>query len=79
MTVEQTCPSCGADDLEQGFLAERPGGSYSQALWVEGPVQRALFGGVKVRKRRQLPITAARCPKCFFLMFYAEPVPEEED
>ncbi|MER6993050.1 hypothetical protein ABT337_27875 [Saccharopolyspora hirsuta] len=42
-------------------------------------MQRALFGGVKARKRRQLPITAVRFGKCSRLEFYAEPVPEEDD
>ncbi|TDD47745.1 hypothetical protein E1288_23885 [Saccharopolyspora elongata] len=73
------CTFCGANDLEQGFLPNSVDvASHRQAHWVEGPVEHALFGGIKLRRRRRLPIAAFRCRKCSHLEFFADPEPDDE-
>ncbi|HMK80735.1 MAG TPA: hypothetical protein VK438_13855 [Xanthobacteraceae bacterium] len=65
-----TCPKCqGA--MESGFV---PDYSYATILpqrWTEGPVNKSFLGNLKVKGRRQLPVTADRCTKCGYLEFYA--------
>lgn len=57
--------------MEGGFVAERNNSLSLPLLWVAGAVRWSLFGGVKLRGRRQLYIATMRCTDCGFLELYA--------
>ncbi|MEV0595013.1 hypothetical protein [Nonomuraea cavernae] len=40
--------------------------------WVEGRLERGIFGGAKLMGRPKWEITAYRCPSCFHLELFAD-------
>ena len=62
------CPKCN-QPMQEGYLADET----RLAHWYEGPPRRWL-GMTLVRwAKKQLPITAYRCPSCGYLESYARP------
>ena len=57
------CIRCGGS-LESGFILDNTYGGRAPSLWVEGAPERSFWQGVKLRGRRQLPVTAERCRRC---------------
>ncbi|GAA4519266.1 hypothetical protein GCM10023191_094620 [Actinoallomurus oryzae] len=53
---ERKCTHCGATGLEPGFIRDAGEGSQGFARWVEGALQRGVFGGAKVMGRPQWEI-----------------------
>jgi hypothetical protein len=65
------CPKCGGRMIA-GFAKVKDGnGGHAAASWVEGIPERSIWTGLKLRGRKELPITAHRCPRCFYLEFFA--------
>ena len=60
-----TCPKCNAE-MEEGFVA-----GPRVVEWIEGPFEKSILFGVKVRDRTRLTIRTLRCVKCGFLESYA--------
>jgi hypothetical protein len=44
-----------------------------QQSWFEGRPEFGWFGGLKAKGKKQIVVTACRCPKCGKLEFYAWP------
>jgi len=66
----RTCLRCGGE-LEEGFLLDETQGGYSTTQWVEGPPDKSVWMGLKLRRRRRLPLQAYRCVGCGALDLYA--------
>ncbi|HYE95965.1 MAG TPA: PF20097 family protein [Rubricoccaceae bacterium] len=71
----RTCLRCGAE-MTEGFLLDEGQSTKNQAVWVDGPPEKSVWGGVKYSKRRKLPLTAYRCVACGFVDLYARENPE---
>jgi len=52
--------------MEEGFVA-----GPRVVEWIEGPFEKSILFGVKVRDRTRLTIRTLRCVKCGFLESYA--------
>jgi len=64
------CTHCGAEGLEIGFLMDSD--QLPQAArWVEGALERGIFGGAKLTGRTRWEIDAYRCRHCNHLELFA--------
>jgi hypothetical protein len=61
------CPRCRGT-LETGFLLDVTHGTYQRVRWVEGPIVRSFWGGIKIGGRRKLDVIAYRCTRCDHLV-----------
>jgi hypothetical protein len=69
------CTYCGANGLEPGFVRDSGEGSKGYARWVEGALERGIFGGAKTFSRPHWKVDAYRCRQCGHLeLFATEPV-----
>jgi hypothetical protein len=65
------CPKC-RERMQEGILPDFGDGAIArQSIWVEGkPAVGPLggfFGGLRLRGKAQLPITAFRCTSCGYV------------
>ncbi|HEX2091911.1 MAG TPA: PF20097 family protein [Longimicrobiaceae bacterium] len=70
MPSTPVCPSCEVS-MEGGFLLDQTHSGTTNARWVEGPPERSIWTGLKLKGRRQLPVYAWRCPRCTEVRLYA--------
>lgn len=74
MNVDRVqCRNCGRT-MSRGFIVDkgeqnRPG----VARWVEGLPEKSFWTGLKLKGRRQVPVTVLRCERCGLLESYALP------
>jgi hypothetical protein len=73
--MPQRCPQCSGS-LKEGFVRDLRDRRADSAFWVEGPIERSFFLGVRLRGRRKAEITALRCDSCGRLELFA-PTPDE--
>ena len=65
------CPKC-QKKMEPGHIPDLTHGSVQQAAWVAGfPEVRRFIGGIRYDKKKLVPVTAWRCPKCGYVELYA--------
>jgi hypothetical protein len=57
--------------MEPGFTLDQGYGSYSAAEWVEGPPEKSMWTGLKLRKKTRRKIATWRCRRCGYLESYA--------
>ncbi|MET8468421.1 hypothetical protein ABZY90_05220 [Streptomyces sp. NPDC006422] len=69
--TDKTCGHCGTGGLEDGFIEDAGEHSRGYARWIEGALERGLFGGAKRMGRPRRRIQALRCPKCGHLELFA--------
>lgn len=68
----KTCPKCqGA--TETGFVPDASYGAVLLSNWTEGAPEKNWLQSVKLKGRRQIPLTAERCTKCGYVEIYARP------
>jgi hypothetical protein len=65
------CTYCGAIDLEPGFISDSGQSSPGYARWIQGALERGIFGGAKLIKRPKWQIEVFRCPRCAHLEMFA--------
>jgi len=68
--IPHRCPQCGGS-LKEGFVRDQHRNGADSAFWIEGPIERSFFLGVRLRGRRKGEIIALRCDSCNRLEFYA--------
>ena len=68
--MPQRCPQCGGS-LKSGFLRDLNQHRAESTFWVEGPIVRSFFSGVKLRGRAKAEVLALRCDACGRLEMYA--------
>lgn len=67
------CVKCQAA-MEPGFIADVTYGQVLQTAWSPGiPQMRRFIGGIKLKPKGQVPLTAYRCAGCGYVEFYAVP------
>jgi predicted nucleic-acid-binding Zn-ribbon protein len=73
-TTSPRCPKC-QKTMERGHIPDvGHGGQVYQTGWSQGePERQRFFGGIKFRKKEQLPLSAFRCPGCGYVELYAPP------
>lgn len=67
--VPQRCRECGGS-TQQGFLRDLHHHRAESTFWIEGPIERSFFTGVKVRGKRRGEVQAARCEACGRIELY---------
>ena len=66
------CPKCqGA--METGFIPDASYGAILLSNWTEGAAEKNFLQSIKLKGRRQIPLTAERCTQCGFVELYARP------
>jgi len=68
--MPQHCAQCGGS-MKNGFLRDLQQHRPDASFWVEGPIERSFFTGVKVRGRPRGEVLAFRCEGCGRLELYA--------
>lgn len=68
---DYTCTHCGTVGLVEGFIEDAGEHSRGYARWIEGALERGIFGGAKRMGRPRRQIEAFRCPKCGHLELFA--------
>jgi hypothetical protein len=69
--MEIKCTQCGGTDLERGFIEDSGQSSQGYARWIEGALERGLFGGAKRMGRPRRTVDAWRCRACAHLELFA--------
>ncbi|MFE0105462.1 hypothetical protein [Streptomyces sp. NPDC059009] len=73
--AEMKCTHCGAAELEPGFVEDSGQNATGYARWVQGALERGIFGGAKRMGRHRWQIDAHRCRMCGHLeLFAVQPV-----
>jgi hypothetical protein len=57
--------------MEEGFVLDASYAVVLQPKWMEGPPEKSLLSGVKMRGRAKHSVTTFRCAKCGYLESYA--------
>jgi hypothetical protein len=70
----RTCLRCGAE-MTEGFLLDATHSGTAVSKWVEGRAEKSAWTGLKLGKRRQLPLMAYRCVACGYVDLYAREEP----
>ena len=65
------CTHCGEEGLEPGFIMDQGEHSRGFARWVEGALERGVFGGARLMGRPKWQIDAYRCRSCHHLELFA--------
>jgi hypothetical protein len=61
--MPQRCGQCGGS-MKGGFLRDLNQHRAESTFWIEGPIERSLFFGVKVRGKPRGEVQALRCDTC---------------
>jgi hypothetical protein len=65
------CTHCGAAGLQPGFIEDSGQAARGYARWIEGFLERGIFGGAKRMGRERWRIDAYRCTSCSHLELFA--------
>jgi hypothetical protein len=68
---ERVCPKCNGN-MQEGFIYDQAYGASLVSRWVQGPPERSLLTGLKLKGRRMIETRTFRCDKCGFLESYAD-------
>ena len=69
MTRNLVCSECGGT-MQIGYIPDASYGAIFISSWIEGKVERNLFGWPKIKGIKQFYILAYRCDHCGLLKFY---------
>lgn len=65
-----SCPKCQGS-MAEGYILDSAHGYNAVSNWIEGAPVKSMWTGVKLGKRKSLPVQSWRCGRCGFLEFYA--------
>jgi hypothetical protein len=61
--------------MEEGHVPDNGRNNATQSGWAHGPAERRSFlGGIKVRQKELIPVSAYRCPSCGYVELYAKSI-----
>jgi hypothetical protein len=70
--MQNKCAACGAAGaLEPGFIMDSGQSAQGFSAWVQGELERGIFGGAKLMGRPKYVVESHRCTQCHFLNQYA--------
>ena len=73
------CPACRVQ-MQEGFVPDvGQNDRFRRTRWTEGRPEKTLFGGLKVKGRRQLDTVTFRCPRCGWLIWFAPELPGSDE
>ena len=65
------CPKC-QKTMEEGHVPDIGYGAATQSVWSPGPAEPTrFFGGIRLKKKEQIALSAYRCPDCGYVELYA--------
>ncbi len=64
------CGQCGSTTLKPGFLSDFGQGAQGDTQWVEGPVERGVFGVAKLWRKGRWQVNAFCCAHCGHLELF---------
>ncbi|PYT07619.1 MAG: hypothetical protein DMF49_07595 [Acidobacteria bacterium] len=66
--------------MQEGFVPDvGQNDRFRRTRWTEGRPEKTLFGGLKVKGRRQLDTVTFRCPRCGWLIWFAPELPGSDE
>jgi hypothetical protein len=65
------CTSCSGQSLEPDFLEDSSRNSTGYIRWIQGPLQKGLFGGARRWGRPRWDVEALRCATCGHVELYS--------
>jgi DNA-directed RNA polymerase subunit RPC12/RpoP len=68
---DMPCPKCSGK-MQEGFIYDQAYGASLVSRWVQGPPEKSLLSGVKLKGRKMIETRTFRCDKCGFLESYAK-------
>lgn len=68
--IDPKCPECGGA-MRDGLLLDQAPGAYARPQWVEGPPEKSIWTGLKIKGRERWYVATYRCVECGFLKSYA--------
>ena len=58
--------------MDEGYILDHThGNARTVSHWVEGPPERSIWMGLKIKDRRSFGVVTFRCQSCGFLESYA--------
>jgi hypothetical protein len=69
--MQNKCAACGASSLEPGFIMDSGQSAQGFSAWVQGELERGIFGGAKLMGRPKYVVESHRCTECYYLNQYA--------
>jgi predicted nucleic-acid-binding Zn-ribbon protein len=68
------CPKC-QKTMEEGHVPDIGRNNATQSGWAHGSAEPVrFFGGIKFKRKEQIPLSAYRCPSCGFVELYAKSI-----
>lgn len=69
--AQPICPDCQRR-MEGGYLLTgSQGHPFTAGQWVEGPPEKSIWTGLKLKNRRRFTVYAWRCPSCTQVRLFA--------
>ena len=69
--VVPDCPACRVRMEEGHVLDQTDTGRLSRTRWTEGPPEKSVLAGHRVKGKRQYATVTWRCPRCGWLVWFA--------
>jgi len=69
--ASKSCPKCDGRMVPGYLLGYTDHHSRRVTEWLEGEPERGIFGMLKVRGHKRLPVETYRCERCGYLESYA--------
>jgi hypothetical protein len=66
-----TCVKCQAP-MDEGFIIDHSHTTKTVATWVSGPPEKAVFRGLNLQGKMQVPLRTFRCTICGYVESYAK-------
>lgn len=61
--------------MEEGHVPDIGLNNITRSVWSHGPGEpRRFFGGIKLTRKEQIPLSAYRCPSCGYVELYAKSI-----
>ena len=70
MSPTTICPKCQGS-MTEGVVIDQSESGRGVAKWVEGPVEKSIWVGLKLKGKKPIETRTYRCNRCGFLESYA--------
>ena len=70
MPQSTTCPKCQGS-MTEGVIVDQNESGRQISKWLEGPVEKSMWVGLKLKGKKPIETKTYRCNRCGFLESYA--------